>query len=160
MEMESSNRNAGRPFFSISYWARLVLMTLLMIVFLSTSGQAIWDLVHASSLETLTMVEVSEALTSNHSAIYNLSLQNDQDELEFVRLRNNGRILNYLLAQDNIGHRRVVVEQKAGEVYALTFLDGAKLTIRESRIAPAIQLVIGLFPLLIFLFHIRPKFIE
>jgi hypothetical protein len=135
-------------------------MALLVIVFLGTTGQAIWQLAQSTSSTAAMIVEVTETLTSSRSAIYNLSLQTDQDGRSFVQLRNNGRILNYLLAQEHIRDRRVIVEQRGGAVLSLTFVDDDDLTIRESRIMPMIQLIIGLFPLLILLLHIRPNLIE
>jgi hypothetical protein len=153
------------PFFSLSYWMRLLFMLLLAAAFIGTSGPAVWRLMQSSSRLPITIgtiVEIAETRTSNRSAIYRLVLRDDQGELKFVQLRNNGRILNYLLAQDQaeLATRRVAVEHTQDFADKLSFQNGTASILRESGLQPVVQLLIGFIPLLIILLHVQPHLVE
>jgi hypothetical protein len=132
-------------------------MALLAMAFVGTSAQAAWQLLQSSTTVSGEFVEVAEARTGIQSAIYSLVLRTDQGELIFVRLRNNGRILNYLLARGGevMGQQAAVVIQ--GSAATFTIQGSEARTVREARIPPAIQLLIGVLPLLILVLHIRPN---
>jgi len=83
-------------------------------------------------------------------------LRTNQGSVHTIQLVNNGRILNYLLANEERIPSQVTVHQRQGKVTALDLLDGTGLTIRDSRVPPLVRLLIGLVPLLILAFHVRP----
>lgn len=158
--MSASNTGQQlQPFFSYSHWARLSLMALLAVAFAATTVQAAWQLLQSSTPITGQFVEVAEAKTGVQTASYTLVLRVEGGELEFVRLRNNGRVHNYLLSRgaEISGPLSAVVRQ--GSVTEITLGGDNPRTVRDARIPPAIQLIIGLFPLLLLVLHIRPELV-
>jgi len=156
---ESENEPIFRagPFFLASHWARMLLMALLAITAAGTMGQAIWQLTQPNSQALGEFVEVTETGANDASVIYNLVLRNERGELEFIRLRNNGRILNYLLTQRDVVKQRVAVQQSRDVAQRIELLDGVNQTVRESKLSAPVQLLIGGMSLIILVLHIRPR---
>jgi hypothetical protein len=159
-------------FYSLSHWGRLVFLTLLTAVFSGTAGQAVWRLAWPINDVTGTLTEVTETRTSGHSAVYNLALRTDEDELFFIRLRNNGRILravfpspaisggNQLPAPNALLGRHVLVRYQRGVAVEVAFLDGAVPTIRESRAPTIVLFIVALLALIILLLLAQPHLVE
>jgi len=160
MEELESDLSLVKQFYELSHWGRLFFMGLLAVVFIITSGQAVWEIAQPVSQITGVIEDITETKATVRSATYSLALRNGQGELEFVRLRNNGRILNYLQAQEDTLSRQVTASLRQEVVISLAILDGNGITIRESRLSPSLKLLIGLIPLLILLFHVRPNFVQ
>jgi len=151
---------AKHPFFRLVHWGRLFYMVLLATVLLATAGRALWQMTRPVDSVAGIIEEVSETRSSNRAAGYGLSLRTNEDALAFVQLRNNGRILNYLLDQPELPNNRVLVRHRQGTAVELTLLDGAMPTIREPA-APAAVFFLILLPGLLVLFLLgRPDLIE
>jgi len=155
LEGEATGRT--EPFFSGAHWARIAFMALLLTTSAGTMGQAIWQLAQTSQQVTGEFVEVAESRTGTASAIYSLVLRNETGDPSFVRLRNNGRIHKYLMNLGNGVIGRVIVEESRGIAGSLTLVDEDNLRIRESRVSPHVQLIIGALLLIIFALHIGPR---
>ncbi len=155
--MNTSNSGQVQPFFANSHWARLALMALLAMAFVATTVQAAWQLLQSSTTVAGRFIEVAEARTGVQTAAYTLVLQPEGGELVFVRLRNNGRILNYLLSRGGEITGPLTAMIRQGSVTEISFGGDNSRTVRDARIPPATQLLIGIFPLLLLILHIRPE---
>ena len=158
--MDKSEITQIQQFYKLTHWGRLFFMILLAAVFIGTTGQAVWEMAQSVRKVTGIIQETAETRPSTRSATYTLVIRDDQGELDFLRLRNNGRILNYLLAQEDFPTRRVTVNMRQGTAISLSFFDGDEIVINESRLYPSIKLLIGLIPLFILIFHVRPSLVE
>jgi hypothetical protein len=145
------------PFFSGAHWARLLLMALLTFSGITTIGQSIWQLAQTTEQIPGRLVEVSETRGSSWSANYHLVLRDGKEELHFVRLRNNGRLLNYLSTQGVVLAERAVVEVSDGHAKSLQLTDRENVVIRESGASPLVQLFIGVLLLVILALHLQPR---
>jgi len=131
-------------------------MALLAVTFLGTTGQALWQLTQPTESISGSLIDVAETRVNGRLAIYNLVLRTDQGELTSIRLRNNGRILRYFLDQEQFVPEPILVRYRQGKVSSLDFLTGDGFTLRDSRVPPLARLLIGLLPLLLLVFHLRP----
>lgn len=148
--------DAKHPFFRFIHWGRLFYVVLLAVVLLATAGRALWQTTRPIDSVVGVMEEVTETRLSNRQASYGLSLHTDGDALAFVELRNNGRILNYLLDQSDLSEVRVVVRHRQGTAVELIPLDGTMPTVRESVAPAALPFLILLPGLLVLLLLARP----
>lgn len=137
------------PFFRLVHWYRLFYLFLLAIVLLATTGQVLWRMSQPIESVPGVIEEISETRLSNQAASYELSLRTDEDGLAFVQLRNNGRILRYLLDQEALPESRVIVRHRRGTAVELALLNGTTPTIREQAAPPAVFLLVLLPGLLV-----------
>jgi uncharacterized membrane protein len=147
-------------FYPLSHWGRVIFLVLLTAVVISTIGHLIWQVAQPVNRVTGTVEAITEMRLSNSAASYTLSLRTEQDELTFVRLRNNGRILNYLLSVDEPSRLRVAVDQRQGLAVNLILLNRDGRTIQESTAPPILALLVALIGLFILLPLVRPDLIE
>ena len=133
---------AKHPFLRLVLWGRLFYMILLATVLLATAGRALWQMTRPIDSVAGVIEEVTETRLSNRQANYGLSLRTDEDALAFVELRNNGRILNYLLNEAERPDNPVIVRHRQGMAVELTFPDGATPTVREPAAPPAVFLLV------------------
>jgi hypothetical protein len=159
-------------FYSLSYGGRLVFLALLTAVLSGTAGQVVWRLAWPINNVTGTLTEVTETRRSNHSAVYNLALRTDEDELFFIRLRNNGRILravfpspalsggNQLPAPNALIGRQVLVRYQRGVAVEVAFLDGVVPAIRESTTPAVVLFMVALLALIILFLLAQPHLVE
>ncbi len=157
--MGNSDGNGVRPFFVVSHWVWLSMLILLAAVSFSTIGQAIWRMAQSDTTVTGTIVEVAENRFTPVSATYHLVLRTEQGDLTAVRLRNSGRILGHLTAselEEMVG-RRALLSVERELAHEMTMLNGTGVTVREFGVRPAVQLLIGLLPLVILLLFLWPR---
>jgi hypothetical protein len=154
--MDWSDSNRIRRFYSLSHWLRLLLLVLLAATFLGTTGQAVWQLIQPVESVSGMIIDVTETRVNSRLAIYNLILRSDQGETHTAQLENNGRILRYLLDQEPLAQERALVHYQRGKVTSLSFFNNNGITLRDSRVPPVARLLIGLLPLLLMVFHLRP----
>ncbi|HEX6383894.1 MAG TPA: hypothetical protein VF177_04415 [Anaerolineae bacterium] len=149
--MRSKQWTRTLTFFWLVHWGRLFFLVVLVVVLLATAGRALWQLAQPTEAVTGVIEGVEEDRISNRMATYGLSLRTNEDALAFIRLRNNGRILTYLLAQERLPDSRVIVRHRQGTAVELSFLDGATPTIREPAAPPAVSLLVLLPGLVVLL---------
>lgn len=151
---------AKHPFFRFVYWGRLFYIVLLAAVLLATAGHALWQMTRPVDTVAGVIEEVTETRPNNRQATYGLVLRTNEDALAFIQLRNNGRILDYLLDEAELADNRVVVRYRQGTAVALTFVDRATLTVREPAAPAALPFLILIPGLLVLLLLARPELVE
>lgn len=147
-------------FYSFSHWGRLAFLVLLAAVVVGTAGQTVWQVALPLNRVTGTVEAITETQLGDRAASYTLSLRTQQGELTFVRLRNNGRILNYLLSVDEPSDLRVAVDLRQGLAVNLTLLNRDGHTIRESPAPPVLALLVAIIALFILFLLVCPDLIE
>ena len=148
---------AKPSFFRLVYWGRLFYMVLLAAVLLATAGRALWQMTRPIDSVAGVIEEVTETRLSNRQASYGLAVRTSEGALAFIQLRNNGRVLDYLLDQAELPDNRVIVRHRQGTAVELTLLDGATPTVREPAAPAALPFLILLPGLLVLLLLARPE---
>lgn len=135
---------------------RLVWIGLLTAVFLSTLFLTVSQLIQPVQMVEGILVALTESRPDHQSATYILTLRTNQGHETAVWVRNNGRILHYLLSLSVAPTTPITIEQQRGTAVTLQTAD---ITIREAA-SPLISLVVAFLTGLITLLLLRPRLLE
>jgi hypothetical protein len=127
--LNESHARATPDLFTWSHWGCGAFVGLLALVLALSLvyglGRALWPT--ATAVGTLGPVE--ENLLSNRQAVYQAPLQTEDGDLLVLRLRNNGRILDF--ARNQAAGQFVSVRHARGEIWELVPLAPAGPPLRE-----------------------------
>lgn len=147
---------AGVAFYRVLQLNRVLWVVALTAVFLFTLSQTIWQLVQPTTSVMGTIVELREERVGVYQARYRLTLRLANGELAQVQLRNNGRILQHLLAAGTPPQTPITLAVQNETAVSLT----GDTVIYEYNLLPIPAFGVVLLNIGLLLLFLRPGLLE